>query len=165
MVSWELLVAVYDSGIPQDLLLMTARNAAVSWLCWLAKTSEEQAQGSPLSAAVSICNDSWKTQMLFCALVFSRVIRFLWPHSTGLWPCLGMLLPQWDNHNSVTLFLERPEVLGQAGYAYRLGKELSGQYWCPRNPTQCCQATTLNRGNTTKYSGMKINLGYLKLLS
>lgn len=54
------------------LQLMTAREAEMSSLCWLAKTSEEPAQSSTLSAAVCICNDSSRQEqgcsLLWCFL-------------------------------------------------------------------------------------------------
>jgi len=49
--------------------------------------------------------------LMFGAPVFSRVIRCLWLYSKGLWPYLGMLFPQGGYQNSVSLFLEWPEVL------------------------------------------------------
>lgn len=101
---------------------------------------------------------------MFSALLFSGVIRFLWPHHTGLWLCLcqGMLLLHWDYQNSVTLI-----ILGKAtsqhswldALTHRMEKMLSGQSSSLRSPTWCCQAnTTLNRAITTKYFGMERNL-------
>lgn len=102
---------------------------------------------------------------MFSALLFSGVIRFLWPHCTGLWLCLGMLLLQWYYQNSVTLI-----ILGKARSQHSWldalthslqQKMLSGQSWSLRSPTWCCQAnTTLNRAITTKYFGMERNLGF-----
>lgn len=77
--------------LPTRLLqLMTAREAEMSRLCWLAKTSEEPAQSSALRAAVCICNDSSRQEQ-WCSLLWCLIV-FLWPHPTGLWLCLGMLL-------------------------------------------------------------------------
>lgn len=43
---------------------------------------------------------------------------------------------------------------------HRLEKMLSGQSRSLRNPTWCCQATTLNRAITTKYFGKARNPGF-----